>query len=79
MEEKTPMLKDEETEVKELKQGYEYNFSTEQGYFMSEPSVEIIKKTNNNVLVKIPYNINSLTVKVKELNNIVSYIYEVGE
>ena len=79
MEEKTPMLKDEEAEVKELKQGYEYNFATEQGYFKSEPAVEIVKKSNNNVLVRIPYNINSITVKVREQNSIVSYIYEVGE
>lgn len=55
----------------------EYSFSTEEGYFVATPKVEIISRKNDLVKFKVPFGINQVSITTK-LNGInVEKLYKV--
>lgn len=64
-------------EIDYLKVGSEYTFTTEDGYFISNPRVQILQKTLTSITFKVPFGISSIQLTVKELGVIKATTYEV--
>lgn len=60
-----------------LKPMHEYEFETEMGFFSSTPKVELISRTIDKVVIKIPFGIEFVTLSFRKDGEVVEKSYSV--
>ena len=56
----------------------EYTFNTENAYFSTTPRVEVISRTKEQVVFKIPFGIKQVAISTKINGDILEKVYKVS-
>ncbi len=70
---------EEEEFNEDIAAGVKYKLSTEQGYFESYPTVEVIERLEKEVEFKFPFGVKQFTIKTKNKGRVEEQTFTIGE